>query len=553
MGKLDVLRRSVAVAVAFACVPATALGAESGVNLALNQTVDGAATAADARVGWVRMFVAWSVAEPSRGQFDEFYLTNLRDEVERFRARGIQTVLVVSSTPDWAAGPRGGGLAPPADAANYARFTAALARTVPGLGAIEIWNEADESVFWAGAPQPRVYAGLLRAAYPAIKAVDPGITVVTTGMVGNNYEFLKAVYDAGGGGSFDAVGVHTDTACLLASPDEYYRDPSGRVGRFSFTGYREVHDVMAAHGDGDKSIWMTEIGWNTGSTKAGSCRDGDVAGKRAEGVTEKTQAKFLTLAYRCLAGDPYVKVALWFSLQDVGHDAGYGDHLGLIRPNGKRKPAFAAMRRVRNGAGDKKAGCGGVVDHTGPSLDVREPVEGAVLTDDESLPVRVRARDGGVGVNRIELLLDGREVRQWGGGRVASSWFGFRDVGYGDHAVMLRAVDRAGNAATKALTVRKIRPSQFGDSAGPRIRWRRAPRRVGPSVRLRIEIRDRGPAGLKKATLYLDGRRVRGHRREGVWKTRVKLRARGKHRLTLRAEDRAGNVSRSQRKLARVR
>ena len=126
----------------------------------------------------------------------------------------------------------------------------------------------DEGNFWRGAPEPGAYAALLRAAYPQIKAADPNVTVVTGGMVGNNYEFLSDVYANGGGGSFDAVGVHTDTACLLTSPAEYYREPNGRVGRYSFTGYREVHDVMTANGDGGKRIWMTEIGWNTGSRKA---------------------------------------------------------------------------------------------------------------------------------------------------------------------------------------------------------------------------------------------------------------------------------------------
>ena len=50
---------------------------------------------------------------------------------------------------------------------------------------------------------------------------------------------------------------------------------------------------MTANGDGAKGVWMTEIGWNTGSRKPRSCRDGAVAGTRAEGVSEKTQARFL--------------------------------------------------------------------------------------------------------------------------------------------------------------------------------------------------------------------------------------------------------------------
>ncbi len=236
-----------------------------------------------------------------------------------------------------------------------------------------------------------------------------------------------------------------------------------------------------------------------------------------------------------------------------GAGAGYGDHLGLIRSGGKRKPAFAAMRRVRNGHGVKPARCGGRSDRVAPALAVGAPTEGALLTDGENLPVRVRARDnrGGVGMRRVELLVDGRRVRTWGGGRVAGSWFGFREIGYGAHAVVLRATDQAGNGAERALTIRKVHPTSFGDVTAPRVRWRRAPRRAGATVRIAVRITDRGAAGLRKATLYLDGRRVRSRRAAGLWRPRISLRSRGRHRLTIRAEDRAGNVSRSRRHITR--
>ena len=290
---------------------------------------------------------------------------------------------------------------------------------------------------------------------------------MSTGMVGNNFDFLADLYANGAAGSFDAVGVHTDTACLLDSPREFYREPTGRVGRWSFTGYREVYDVMRANGDGGKGIWMTEIGWNTGSRKPRSCRNGGVAGTRAEGVSERRQARFLTLAYRCMAADPYVHVALWFSLQDVGGGAGYGDHLGLIRKGGKAKRAYKAMRRLRNGTRARPARCGGRSDRSAPALDVRAPTEGAVLTSGENLPVRVRARDnpGGVGMRRIELYFDGRRVRVWGGGRVTGSWFGFRTMPFGTHQVVVHALDRAQNRTQAAFTIRKVTPGSFGDGA----------------------------------------------------------------------------------------
>ena len=537
-------------ALAVAAAPAQA--AESGINVAIRQTVDGPSNAQRLRVGWTRLFVGWSLGEPGRGQYNATYLDELKREVERYRARGVKTLLVVQYTPDWAAGPQGAGPAPPSNADDYGRFVAELAR-VAGPAAIEIWNEADSDTFWRGAPDPAGYTALLRASYSRIKAAAPNTTVVTSGMVGNHYEFLQQMYASGAAGNFDAVGVHTDTACLLTSPDEFYREPNGRVGRFSFTGYREVHDVMTANGDGAKGVWMTEIGWNTGSRKPNSCKDGAVAGTRAEGVSESTQARFLTLAYRCLAADPVVRVAMWFSLQDVGGGAGYGDHLGLIRKGGKRKPAYRAMREVRNGK-VRAARCGGASDRSAPSLTVQRPTDGGVFTDGENLPMHVTARDnrGGVGMRRVELYVDGKRVRTWGGGNVRSSWFGFRSLGYGDHAVEIRALDQAQNQSVKRLTVRKVSPASFGDSAAPSVRWRSLPKRAGASLRLAILVTDRGPAGLRKITLYVDGVRVRTSKRgDGLWRPRVRLRGFGKHRLTLRAEDRAGTVARSKRYVTR--
>jgi hypothetical protein len=540
------------VAAALAVAAAPAQGAESGVNIALHQTVDGPSNAQRLKVGWVRMFAGWAAGEPSRGGHDRFYLDRVAADVRAYHARGVKVLLVLQTTPGWAAGPRGAGPAPPGDVHDYARFAAELVR-LTGPDALEIWNEQDSETFWSGAPDPVGYAALLRATYPAVKGVDPKLTVVTGGLVGNHYEYLEQLYAAGAAGSFDAVGVHTDTACLLTSPREYYRDPGGRVGRFSFTGYREVHDVMAANGDAAKGVWMTEIGWNTGSRKPRSCKDGAVAGTRAEGVSEKTQATFLTHAYRCLAGDPEVRVALWFSLQDVGSGAGYGDHLGLIRRGGRRKPAYKAMRAVRDGK-IRRLGCGGRSDRAAPSLAVARPAEGAVFTDGENLPMRVTARDnrGGTGMRRVELHVDGKQVRTWGGGRVRSSWFGFRTLAYGDHAVEIRALDKAQNVSVRRLTVRKVAPSSFGDSAAPSVRWRSLPKRAGASLRLAVLVRDHGAAGLRKITLYVDGVRVRTSKRgDGLWRPQIRLRGPGKHRITLRAEDRAGNVARSKRSVTR--
>src|SRR5215207_9392186 len=96
----------VVAALAVAVPPARA--AESGFNVALNQNVDGPANAQRLRVGWVRIFVGWSIAEPGRrGDFDRNYLRAVADQAAAFRARGVKVLLIAQSTPGWAAGPRG--------------------------------------------------------------------------------------------------------------------------------------------------------------------------------------------------------------------------------------------------------------------------------------------------------------------------------------------------------------------------------------------------------------------------------------------------------------
>ena len=83
------------VATALAVAAAPAQGAESGVNIALYNRVDGPSNAQRLRVGWVRQFVGWSLGEPSRGSYDRAYLDRLASEMAAYRARGIKTLFAV--------------------------------------------------------------------------------------------------------------------------------------------------------------------------------------------------------------------------------------------------------------------------------------------------------------------------------------------------------------------------------------------------------------------------------------------------------------------------
>jgi hypothetical protein len=409
---------------------------------------------------WVRMFLTWPDLQPSRGVWAPNWVAYYEQAFSALPA-GTKVILDVVNTPRWETGSTNPH-APPANPAEYAAFVGALAQKWAGrVAAYEIWNEEDHSRWWAGGPDAPAYARLLKAAYPAVKAADPSATVVLGGMTGNDYSFLEGVYQAGGKGSFDAVGVHTDTSCNILSPYRFLRGEDGRMIDDSFLAYREVHATMLANGD-DKPIWMTETSWRTTSA---TCSEGTWAGKKAEGVTEAQQATFLSQAYHCLAQDPYVQVALWFPLQDEG-----GISAGLMRSNGSHKPSFEAMKAYAS-LGDQLTEPCGVT--TGPAISVLSP--GSHRSYTGPMPIRVSATSSD-GVWRIRVVVDGRLVRNFDDLSYPSTlagtimWMGGKHISLGSHTLTVLAFDRQHNVSqTSVLVVHgaKGAGARHGSSAGP--------------------------------------------------------------------------------------
>lgn len=340
------MRRLLLALLAVLALPAPAGAAQTGLVEAIGQTADGPGQAKALGAGWVRLWMRWSDVEPTEGRLEADPLASLRNAVHGYTRRGVRTLVVVQAAPQWArVGRSADPTVPPASPARFGRFMGQVARALPEVAAWEVWNEPDEPYFWRGAPEPRRYASMLRRAHTAIKAAQPRDLVVTGGTVAFNYDYVRALYRHGIKGRFDVLGAHIAMACRTVPPDMTYREPNGRLGRWVFTGYRELRRLMAAHGD-RKPIWLTEMGWGTASTRIGSCPSDP---SRASGVSERTQAARLTHAFRCLAADPYVRVAFWFSLQDVDASTHWSHRMGLLRAGGARKPAWHAMRAAARG------------------------------------------------------------------------------------------------------------------------------------------------------------------------------------------------------------
>jgi hypothetical protein len=444
-----------ALAGCFAGQVLTAHGAEMGVNVAPSSGdyfTSAPVHAAIARLhpSWVRVFMGWNAVERASGVYNSAILRNYRTFFAHLPA-GTRVLLDVEGTPAWAAGGSTNIATPPRNPQYFARFVNYLANTFRGkVSAYEIGDEEDTPAYWSGTPAQ--YAELLKAAYPAIKSADPHATVIVGGLAGNDYQFLSELYAAGARGSFDAVGVHTDTACDVTAPTAFAFDRGTHtINRYYFLGFTSVHATMAANGDGAKPIFMTEIGWSSTTV---TCPTGLWAGKKPAGVSAAVQARFLAAAYQCLAQPryAYVKVALWFGLYDNASGSDMNDNYGLMSAGLRPKPAFDAFLNLSGGRDRPNSSCGRLA---GPRLRVIAPRAGQRYR--RTLLVKVVALARSTPVAYVELHVGGRHILNF---RVRPAialgeirWYGAGKLSRGRHTITLVAKAANGTTTSRRITV----------------------------------------------------------------------------------------------------
>jgi Cellulase (glycosyl hydrolase family 5) len=434
-------------------VPAGAGAAQPGVVLPNPGGADVHSKVIASGAKHVRVFASWKMLEQHQGEITPYIVSGYEDLVNRMRGAGIGVYLVVTETPSWAGS---AGNSPPPHAA-FADFMHRLAARFRGrVMGYEAWNEPNGPTFWQGSAPPATYTALLKSTYAAVKSADPAAKVGIGGLVGNDYNYVDALYKAGAKGHFDFVGIHTDNACSRTDPREAARDADGRISRWSFTGYREVRSTMLDHGD-DKPIWMTELGWSVTTVKCPTNT------KEPAGVTRDQQALYLSNAYGCLAADPYVPMASWFSLQDFGPTEGIGYRYGLFDYSGAARPAFAAFKSA--GGASPDSACGLPVDRGAAPITIVAPTNNKNVSGD--LNYEISASDP-QGIRTLTLYVDGRRVRITGKSAMKGIWYGWRKLNYGPHKLAVKAVDTALNVSMSEVTVNRVHYGA-GEDVGTRI------------------------------------------------------------------------------------
>ena len=279
---------------------------------------------------WLRLDFDWPSVQA--GGRDTWNWSHIDRVVQAARARGISILTMPAYTPAWARPAGSTDKHPPTDPGDYARFVKEAARRYRPLGVRhwEIWNEPNQSVFWSPHPNVGAYAHLFIRAADAIHEMDPGATVMTAGLApaanvtGTSIApatFVSGLYARGAGPHLDAIGMHPYTfpyaPRYAAEWNPFYRLPA-------------IYRIMAAHGDGAKKIWATEVGFGTGSS------DRSISPELQAGYARRLVGAWLTYSF---AGNLF-----WYSYRDHSTDtADVWQNMGVVRRDWSGKPARSAM------------------------------------------------------------------------------------------------------------------------------------------------------------------------------------------------------------------
>lgn len=314
---------------------------------------------------WVRLVVDWRAVEPKCGAYNETELARLDRQVAALRAAGIKIVLTTCYMPKWASDQRfwddpptgyksgyqsfypirSGALV------NYRRLGAMLAKRYGGrVHALECWNEpnlwgyiypqrtAGDRYFGA-----RTYLRMLQAFSRGVRGTKMKIRVLAgaTAPVGQNdryrtspQAFARFLKSKKAGHLFDGYSHHpyTPGGSVFHAPGRPPNNPNTTVTLYNL---RTLLRIFPG-----KPFYLTEYGYNTKR----SVYFGGFS------VSEKSQAQYLTKAYKMASAHKQVKVLFWYLLTDAKPSSGpaeNGVYTGLRRLNGSKKPSWYAYRKVK--------------------------------------------------------------------------------------------------------------------------------------------------------------------------------------------------------------
>jgi hypothetical protein len=291
---------------------------------------------------WIVEFFPWAYIEPGEGRFTWEHADQV---VAHAHAQGLTVIARLGLVPAWA---RPDPLdrettfnfIDPTGYADFGDFVHAFAARYAGrVNHIIIWNEPNLAFEWGlRPPDPVAYTELLKVAYTRAKQANPDV-VVLAGALAPTLEpegsphgmddlvYLQRMYEAGAADYFDALAAH---AYGLQNPPEQEPAPD----RLNYRRVELLRQVMERYGDADKSVYITEAGWNDSL-------------RWIYGVTPAQRVRYTLDAYewaRDAERWPWCKaVVIWaFRLPYAQH--GYQDNFTFVSPAFQPRPIYLEVQ-----------------------------------------------------------------------------------------------------------------------------------------------------------------------------------------------------------------
>ncbi len=286
---------------------------------------------------WIVEFFPWAYYQAADGDIAWEHPDQV---VTHAHAQGVTIIARLGLTPDWARPPDTPLTYLDEDAYDdFALFAAAFAeRYQDQVDYLIIGNEPNLSYEWGyRSTTPTDYANLLKAVYPAVKAANPDMQILAGALAPtlepegspwgwNDLAYLAGMYEAGAADYFDGLAVHAYGLTFPALSDP---DPA----ILNFRRVELVRQVMVEQGDSEKSIYVTETGWNDHPRWTMGVRPG----QRIQNTLEALQ----------YAEDnwPYVEMLAIWAFRYPAPTKSYMDYYTLVTPEFVTKPIYEAIKQ----------------------------------------------------------------------------------------------------------------------------------------------------------------------------------------------------------------
>lgn len=247
---------------------------------------------------WLRVPFNWGIIESSQG-VQRWQATDR--VVAAAKSHGLDVLGVISYAPAWARA-KSHQTAPPKDPSTFGTFAGqVVTRYQSAVSTWEIWNEPNIASGFGGKVDAKAYVRLLKSANAAIKAIQPGSTVVSGGLnrgpqaTGGLLSYVRAMYAAGARGHFDALGVHPylrATTMTGAVSDQ----------RALMSELEQIRLQMLLRWN-LRPIWFTEYGVPT-----------------PIGISQQDQADVLTMQFEEFRAQSWAGPSIFYTIRDTGSD-----------------------------------------------------------------------------------------------------------------------------------------------------------------------------------------------------------------------------------------